>query len=40
VATREGAARMKGEILQDTEIEIDESQLEPGEEWTRTDFKP
>jgi hypothetical protein len=31
---------MRGEVLEDTEIEIDESQLEPGEQWTPVDFKP
>jgi hypothetical protein len=40
MATREGAATMRGEVLEDTEIEIDESQLEPGEQWTPVDFKP
>ena len=40
MATREGAARMKGEILEDTGIAIDESRLEPGEQWTTVDFKP
>jgi hypothetical protein len=40
MATREGAARMKGELLEKTEVEIDESRLEPGEQWTPRDFTP
>jgi hypothetical protein len=40
MATRERAARMNGEILEDTEVTIDESRLEPGEQWTPIDFKP
>jgi hypothetical protein len=39
MATRERAASMKGEILEDTEVTIDKSRLEPGEEWTPIDFK-
>jgi hypothetical protein len=34
MATREGAVLMGGEAIEDTEIEIDDSQLEPGEQWT------
>jgi hypothetical protein len=40
MATRDGAAIMHGTIIEDTEIEIDESQLERGEQWTPMDFKP
>jgi hypothetical protein len=40
MATREGAATMRSEVLEDTEVEIDETQLEPGEQWTPVDFKP
>jgi hypothetical protein len=40
MATRDGAAKMHGEVIENTEIEIDEEQLEPGEQWTPTDFKP
>jgi hypothetical protein len=40
MATREGAARMKGEVLENTEIAIDDSRLESGEQWTPIDFKP
>ncbi len=40
MATREGAARMCGEVLQDTEVEIDASRLERGEQWTPKDFTP
>jgi hypothetical protein len=40
MATREGAARMKGEVLENTEILIDESRLEAGEQWTAIDFEP
>ena len=40
MATREGAAIMKGVVLDSTEVEIDASQLEPGENWTPKDFTP
>jgi hypothetical protein len=30
---------MCGVVLENTEIEIDESRLEPGEQWTPIDFK-
>jgi hypothetical protein len=40
MATREGAAIMKGEVLEDTGVEIDASQLEPGDPWTPIDFTP
>jgi hypothetical protein len=38
-ATREGAQRMGGEILERTEMEIDDSQLQ-GEPWTPLGFTP
>jgi hypothetical protein len=31
---------MRGDILENTAVEIDASQLEPGEEWTPRDFNP
>jgi hypothetical protein len=40
MATREGAATMRGVVLEDTGVEIDASQLEPGEHWTPVDFIP
>jgi hypothetical protein len=40
MATREGAAAMHGMIIESTETEIDDAQLEPGEQWTPIDFKP
>ena len=40
MATRKGAARMCGEVIEGTETEIDGSRLEPGEEWTPIDFRP
>lgn len=40
MATREGARGMCGKILENTEVEIDDSQLERGAEWTPKDFKP
>ncbi|SDR63338.1 hypothetical protein SAMN05519103_08507 [Rhizobiales bacterium GAS113] len=40
LATRKGAARMGGEIVDGSAIEIDASQLEPGEEWTPRGFDP
>jgi hypothetical protein len=40
MATREGAARMKGVLLENTDVDIDESQLEEGEQWTPKTFKP
>jgi hypothetical protein len=39
LASREGAAIMKGVVLDDTEVEVDESQLEPGEKWTPRDLR-
>ena len=38
MATRAGAELMGAEVLDDTAREIDESQLEPGEQWTRRNF--
>ena len=40
MATREGAAIMKGDVIENTATEIDASQLEPGENWTPRDFIP
>ena len=39
LATREGAAIMHGKVLEDTQVEIDDSLLEPGEQWTPVDFE-
>jgi hypothetical protein len=39
MATREGAAKM-GAVIEDTDVEIDEAELEPGEQWTPQDFTP
>jgi hypothetical protein len=40
MATEKGAARMGGEIIAESGIEIDADRLEPGEEWTARDFVP
>ena len=40
MATLTGAARMGGEVIENTECEIDASQLELGEDWTSLDFRP
>jgi hypothetical protein len=40
MATVKGAARMHGDIVEDSGVEIDASQLEPGEEWTPRGFNP
>jgi hypothetical protein len=40
MATRQGAEIMQGVVLENTEIEIDESQLERGEQWTARGFIP
>ena len=37
-ATRKGAAIMRGELVPQTEAEIERDCLEPGEEWTARDF--
>ena len=37
-ATRKGATIMRGEIVPQTEAEIERDCLEPGEEWTARDF--
>jgi len=39
MATREGVAIMRGTPIESTETEIDDSQLERGEQWTPRDFK-
>jgi len=38
MATRRGAEVMQGQILENTAVEIDDSQLERGEEWTPRGF--
>ncbi|MGB8278088.1 MAG: hypothetical protein WCF20_09210 [Methylovirgula sp.] len=40
MATPEGAKMMGGQIIEDTAVEIDEAQLENGEQWTERDFNP
>jgi hypothetical protein len=40
MATEKGAARMHGEVMENTAVEIDASQLEQGEEWTPRGFNP
>ena len=40
LATMQGAAMMGGSIIDGTEAEIDQSQLEPGMQWTARDFNP
>jgi hypothetical protein len=40
LATIQGAAVMGGWIVDGTEAEIDQSQLEPGMQWTARDFNP
>jgi hypothetical protein len=40
MATREGAAMMGGWIIEGSAVEIDTSQLEPGEQWTPREFNP
>jgi hypothetical protein len=40
MATAKGAARMRGDIVENTAVEIDASQLEPGEECTPRGFNP
>jgi hypothetical protein len=40
MATRKGAATMRGEIVEADAIEISKSELERGEEWTPLDFVP
>ena len=39
-ATRDGARRMCGVVIEATEIEIDASRLERGEQWTPKGFTP
>lgn len=38
--TAEGAELAKVTIISDTAVEIDASDLEPGEQWTARDFSP
>jgi hypothetical protein len=40
LATRQGAEMMQGNVLENTAIEIDESQLEHGQQWTEKNFNP
>ena len=40
MATSRGAQMMGGWIIDGTETQIDQSQLEPGKEWTARDFNP
>lgn len=40
MATRQGIAIMGGAILEDTETEIDEDELERGQQWTPIGFQP
>jgi hypothetical protein len=40
MATSEGVAEMHGMVVEGTETEIDQSQLEPGYPWTPIDFTP
>ena len=40
MATCEGAKLMRGWIIENTAVEIDASQLEPGKQWTAIDFNP
>lgn len=40
MATEKGAAKMHGDIIPETGIDIDADRLEPGEEWTPRDFVP
>jgi hypothetical protein len=40
MATREGVAIMNGKIIEGTEVEIDDSQLEDSEQWTPRNFVP
>lgn len=40
MATREGVAIMNGKAIQETETDIDYSQLEDGEKWTPRNFTP
>lgn len=40
MATREGARIMCAEVIEGTESEIDDSELESGEQWTLQGFDP
>lgn len=39
-ATREGADRMSGWVIEESAVEIDDTQLEKGEQWTERGFEP
>jgi hypothetical protein len=38
--TRQGAETMRGTVLEDTAVEIDDAELEHGKQWTEIDFQP
>ena len=38
--TRDGAKRLNALVVESSAEEIDDTDLEPGEEWTRRDFDP
>ena len=40
MATRDGAAVMRGDIIEDSATEIEDSRLESGEQWTPKNFTP
>jgi len=40
MATEQGAAIMSASIVGGSQVEIDASQLEPGQQWTARDFNP
>jgi hypothetical protein len=40
MATRQGVESIGGTVIEGTEVEIDETQLEPGEQWTPKNFTP
>lgn len=40
MATVEGAAIMRGEIIEESAFVVDQTELEAGEEWTPLDFDP
>jgi hypothetical protein len=40
MATRRGAETMRGFVIEDTAVEIDDSLLETGEQWTARGFDP
>jgi hypothetical protein len=40
MATRKGAAMMRGEVIEDSATEVDEARLENGGQWTAVGFNP